>query len=51
MAYSYIFIIAAASFIVAALMTLLAREVLGKNKYAGKAEKAVVETEKAVPES
>lgn len=51
MAYSYIFIIAAASFIVAALMTLLAREVLGKNKYAGKAEKAVVKTEKAVPES
>jgi MFS family permease len=51
MAYTYIFIIAAASFIVAALMTLLAREVLGKNKYAGKTTGTVGQTEKAALES
>ncbi|MCL4445192.1 MAG: MFS transporter [Candidatus Thermoplasmatota archaeon] len=51
MAYSYIFIIAAASFIVAAVMTLLAREVLGKNKYAGKTTRTAGQTEKAALES
>ncbi len=51
LAYSYIFIIAAVSFIVAAMMTLLAREVLGKNKYSGKAAQSVVNEEKAMPES
>ncbi|MHB1709134.1 MAG: MFS transporter [Thermoplasmataceae archaeon] len=51
LAYSYIFIIAAASFLVAAMMTLLAREVLGKKKYAGETTKAVVQKEQSMLES
>ena len=50
-AYSYIFIIAAASFIVAAVMTLLAREVLGKKMYREKTFPSDIPKEKSVVET